>query len=130
MNFGWLLGIGLEKKLHVLFHSKSREFLMKTRLFICYFNKDFQEVLLLTDLLKLRGIPVWIDKKGGFSLGNPSPKIARKCLNEDCFGILFYATSDAFSRPFIQKVEIDEALKVKKNNPDFLIIPIPRGIDL
>jgi len=99
-----------------------------SKLFLSHHHEDVHEVQMLATELRLRGIVPWIDKGGGFEIGDHSPAQARRVLREDCFGLLFYATESAFDRPFIRDVEIDEARSIHQSNPGFLICAVPRKI--
>jgi hypothetical protein len=99
------------------------------KLFICYRNEDHQEVKILVDELRIRGIDVWIDKDYGFKIGDITPSEARRVIQDDCFGLLLYATPEVFVRPFIKKIELDEAIRRKDENPDFLLIALPVRMD-
>jgi len=99
------------------------------KLFICYYSGDRSEVSILAKELRIRGIDVWIDYDHGFRAGDATPSEARRALREDCFGLLLYANPDALRRDFITKIELDEAIRLKERNPDFLLMALPRGMD-
>src|SRR5437588_9970554 len=98
------------------------------QLFLSYYNKDVDEVRFLSDELRLRGIVPWVDKDGGFTVGDESEAEARRAIRDDCFGLLLYATHHVFDRPFIRDVEIDEALAVKRRDASYILLAVPRGI--
>ena len=102
---------------------------MMKKLFLCHYSGDAEEINLLAEELKLRGIIPWVDKQGGYYLGDSAPEAARRAIRDDCFGLLFYATPKAFERPFILNVEIPEAILVSEQNPEFILIAVPRGMD-
>lgn len=83
----------------------------------------------LANELRLRGVVPWIDRDGGFDLGDETQEKARQAIRDDSFGLLLYATQHVFDRPFIRWVEIDEAKRMKESNPGFILVAIPRGID-
>lgn len=99
------------------------------KLFLCHYNGDAKEISLLAEELMLRGIVPWVDKYGGYYFGDSSPEAARRAIREDCFGLLFYATPNAFKRPFITSVELPEAIRVREQSPDFILAAVPREID-
>jgi hypothetical protein len=99
------------------------------KLFLCHYNGDAGEINLLAEELMLRGIVPWIDKCGGYYLGDSSPEAARRAIRDDCFGLLFYATPQAFERPFITNVELPEAICAMEQNPCFIIAAVPRGMN-
>lgn len=98
------------------------------RLFLAHYSGDAEEVRELAIELRLHGIVPWIDKEGGFAIADDCEAEARRAIREDCFGLLLYGTRDAFARPFIRKVEVDEALKVCHADPEFALFVVPRGI--
>lgn len=99
------------------------------QLFLCHYSGDAQEVYQLAQELRLHGILPWVDKQGGFLIGDSAPESARKAIRDDCFGLLLYATPNVFDRPFIRKVEINEAVQVNERNSNFILIAIPRNLD-
>jgi hypothetical protein len=78
--------------------------------------------------IRLRGIVPWIDRDRGFELGDNNADEARRVIREDCFGLLLYASRNAFGSPFIRKVELQEAKRVKKKNPNYLLVAVPRAM--
>jgi hypothetical protein len=98
------------------------------RLSLSHFDGEADEVKQLATQLRLRGIVPWVDKAGGFEIGDHSPSKARHAIREDCFGLLLYATEAAFTREFIRDVEIDEARKAHQAQPDYLLLAVPRGM--
>ena len=98
-------------------------------MFLAHYNEDESELRELATELRLHGILPWVDKQGGFALGDILESEARRAIREDCFGLLLYATDQAFDRPFIRDIELDEAIKMSEKNVPFLLIAVPRGID-
>lgn len=82
----------------------------------------------LAEELRLRGIRPWVDKQGGFSIGDQSASEARRAIREDCFGLMFYATRLAFTRPFIRKLEMTAALERKAEDSSFVLASVLRGL--
>lgn len=98
------------------------------KLFLSHYSQHSAEVEQLATELRIRGVVPWVDKDGGLRVGDDSAQEARRAIREDCFGLALYATGDAFERPFIRDVEIDEAKNVKQVAHDFLLFAIPRKI--
>lgn len=101
---------------------------MIKELFLCHHGTWAAEVHSLADQLRLRGIVPWVDKqRGGFMLGDSSQVEARRAIQEDCFGLLLYATPGVFDRWFIQEVEIPAAKAAKAQHPGFVLTAFLRG---
>jgi hypothetical protein len=96
------------------------------KLFLCHYNADAAEVGTLAEELQLRGVAPWIDKESGFSVGDENAGEAERAIDEDCFGLLFYATPEAFGRDFIRQIEINKALRRKEEDPSFVLFAVPR----
>jgi hypothetical protein len=99
------------------------------KLFLCHPRSAAHEVHILAEALRLRGIVPWVDQQGGFRLGDAQIDTARRAIREDCFGLLLYATADAFDSSFIRRVEMAEALIAHDHNADFLLLALPRSMD-
>lgn len=98
------------------------------KLFLAHFSGDASEVSQLANALRLRGIVPWVDKQGGFTVGDMSEREARRAIRDDCFGLLLWASADVFERPFIRNVEMDEARHIQASNQSYLIISVLRDI--
>jgi hypothetical protein len=98
-------------------------------LFLCHYSGDAAEVRALAEELGLRGITPWVDKEGGFSVGDENAGEAERAIGEDCFGLLFYASREAFTRDIIRQIEINKAIRCKEEDPSFVLFAVPRGID-
>ena len=96
------------------------------QIFLCHAGEDAQEIRSLAAELKLRGVVPWVDKDGGFKVGDESTGEAERAIDEDCFGLLFYATPEAFGSDFIRQVEIRRALRRKEEDPSFALFAVPR----
>lgn len=96
------------------------------QLFLCHAGKDAQEIRWLAEELGLRGVAPWVDKDGGFKVGDESAGEAERAIDEDCFGLLFYATPEAFGSDFIRQVEVQRALRRKEEDPSFALFAVPR----
>jgi len=99
------------------------------KLFVSYHSGSADEIAHLTSALRMRGIAPWVDKEGGFSVADECEAEARRAIREDCFGFVLYATENAFTRPFIRDVEMDEAAEVRSRDPHYLLFAIARGLD-
>lgn len=95
------------------------------KLFLSHQHDDAPAVRELAIDLRLRGIAPWVDKDGGFSVGDESVAEARRVIREDCFGLLLYATESAFTSRFIREVEVDEAVAVKRRDPAYILFAVP-----
>ncbi len=95
------------------------------KLFLSHEHGDASAVRELATDLRLRGIAPWVDKDGGFFIGDESVAEARRAISEDCFGLLLYATEAAFTSRFIREVELDEAVTVKRDDPAYILFAVP-----
>jgi len=82
----------------------------------------------LAEELRIRGIAPWVDKQGGFGLGDHSEDEARRAIREICWGLMLYATANVFDSDFVRRVEIDEAKRRKRKDPRFSLVAVPRGL--
>jgi hypothetical protein len=98
------------------------------QVFLCHAGEDAQEIRSLAEELKLRGVAPWVDKDGGFKVGDESAGEAERAIAEDCFGLLFYATPRAFESDFIRQVEVRRALRRREEDPSFALFAVPRGM--
>lgn len=98
------------------------------KIFLCHSREDAAEVDLLASILRLRGIPPWVDRQGGFRVGDEQVTEAQRAIREDCFGLLLYATSQVFDSAFIRRVEIEAAIHAKDREPHFVLAAVPRGL--
>lgn len=97
-------------------------------IFLCHAGENASEIRVLAEELRLRGVAPWLDKEGGFRVGDESAGEAERAIDEDCFGLLFYATPEAFGSAFIRQVEIRRALRRKDREPSFVVFAVPRGM--
>ncbi len=97
-------------------------------IFLCHAGGDAPEIRMLAEELRLRGVAPWVDKDGGFRVGDESAGEAERVIGEDCFGLLLYATPDAFDSDFIRQVEVGRAVRRKEANPSFVLFAVPRRI--
>lgn len=95
-------------------------------IFLCHAHEDAPEIRLLAEELRLRSVAPWVDKEGGCKVGDESAGEAERAIDEDCFGLLFYATPEAFKSDFIRQVEIRRALRRKERDPSFVVFAVPR----
>lgn len=99
-----------------------------SKLFMSHYNGYAAEVGELVTELRLRGVVPWVDKDGGFTVGDHSEVEARRAIREDCFGLALYASSEVFERPFIRDVEMDEAKRTLIRSDDFIVFALPRSL--
>lgn len=99
------------------------------KLLLCHPRRASAEVHVLAEALRLRGIVPWVDQQGGFTLGDAQIDTARRVIREECFGLLLYATSDAFKSDFIRRVEMSEAIGAHDDDHAFQLVTLPRKID-
>ena len=95
-------------------------------IFLCHAGDDAPEIRVLAEELRLRGVVPWVDKEGGFKVGDESAGEAERAIDEDCFGLLLYATPEAFGSDFIRQVEVRRALRRKEREPSFVVFAVPR----
>ncbi|MCW5941958.1 MAG: SAVED domain-containing protein [Fimbriimonadaceae bacterium] len=98
------------------------------KLFLSHFSGDATEVFHLADELRLRGIVPWVDKQGGFLVGDANADEARRAIRNDCLGCLLYATPKVFDRPFIAAVEIPAAITQHRSDPTYILFAVPRAL--
>lgn len=99
------------------------------KLFLCHPRAAAAEVHALAEALRLRGIVPWVDQQGGFGLGDAQIDTARRVIRQECFGLLLYATTDAFESDFIRRVEMNEAIGAHDDDSAFQLVTLPRRID-
>jgi hypothetical protein len=95
-------------------------------IFLCHAGGDANEIRVLAEELRLRGVAPWVDKDGGFKLGDESAGEAERAIAQDCFGLLLYATPEAFGSDFIRQVEVRRALRRREMDPSFALFAVPR----
>lgn len=81
----------------------------------------------ISDMLELqmRNIPIWYDKQ--LPIGEKwDDNAASALLSEHCRGILLYISPESIASKAVAK-ELSVALKRKRTDPDFAIIPIHMG---
>lgn len=98
------------------------------KLFLSHFSGDASEVFQLADELRLRGIVPWVDKQGGFLVGDANADEARRAIQDDCMGCLLYATPRVFDRPFIANVEMPAAIAQYSSDPTYILFAVPRAL--
>jgi hypothetical protein len=97
-------------------------------LFLCHSSGDASEIQMLAEELRLRGVAPWVDKEGGFQVGDQNAGEAERAIDEDCFGLLLYATPEAFSSDFVRQVEVRRAVRRIEEDPSFVLFAVPRRI--
>ncbi len=94
-------------------------------IFLCHAGEDAAEIRVLAEELRLRGVAPWVDKEGGFGIGDESAGEAERVIGEDCFGLLLYATPEAFESDFIRQVEVGRAVRRREEEPSFVLFAVP-----
>ncbi len=95
-------------------------------IFLCHAGDDAPEIRMLAEELRLRGVAPWVDKDGGFRVGDESAGEAERVIGEECFGLLLYASPEAFGSDFIRQVEVRRAVRRKEEEPSFVLFAVPR----
>lgn len=98
------------------------------KFFLCYHSAVAGEISEFATQLRLRGLVPWVDKQGGFNVGDDASQEAKRAILEDCSGFLFYATTAAFNSSFIRMVEIPSAIEAKRKDPNFTLFAVPRRL--
>lgn len=98
------------------------------RLFLCHFTHQDAEVTALAEELHLRGVPLWLDHEGSFGFGDNVQAETRRVIGDpdETFGLLLYATPEALTRDFINRIELHEAIRRKEKDGQFLLLAVPR----
>lgn len=78
---------------------------MALPLFLSYAWEDAEEVDLLDTLLRLRGVPIWRDRRK-MSFGTYSQDLARRGIAELCSGFALFNTDAVLASDFILNVEL------------------------
>jgi hypothetical protein len=99
---------------------------MLKKLFLCHASSGAVEIRMLAEELRLRGVAPWVDKDGGFRVGVESAGEAERVICEDCFGLLLYATPEAFDSDFIRQVEVPKGIRCREEDPSFVLFAVPR----
>lgn len=99
------------------------------KIFLSYKRKDLDEVVMLANQLKARGLSTWQDVSD-LSLGRPTEQQIRDALALECVGFLVYLTKDSLESDYVMKVELAAALRQRDDDPGFAIIPVFRGISI
>ena len=99
---------------------------MIEEIFLCHHSNDAPVINLLAEELRLRGLVPWVDKDGGFSVGDESAGGAEQAISKNCFGLLLYATPEVFESDFVRQVEIRHALRRRDEDASFVLFAVPR----
>lgn len=97
--------------------------------FLSYSRQDPDEVVMLANQLKARGLTTWQDVSD-LSVGRPTEEQIRHALAQDCGACVVYLTKESLESDYIMKVELRAALKRQENDPGFAIIPVFRGVSI
>lgn len=80
---------------------------MAKPIFFSYAWTDSDEADVVDTQLRLRGVPVWRDRRA-MRWGNYSESTVREAIDQVCTGFVLYLTQAVFSSDFIKKIELDE----------------------
>ncbi len=103
---------------------------MKNLIFLSYKREDLGDLNYIHSVLRANGIRVWSDLEY-LPPGSDTEKEIRRAISEECVGFLIYVTPQSLTSDFIWRVEIPTAYeKSKRENGNFLLIPVIKGNDL
>ena len=92
--------------------------------FLSYSRQNLEDIAVIARLLKIHGIRTWQDLD---SLGSGLSEVRiRTAIQKESSGLLFYSTLESVSSEFVKDVELKEAERAHKDNPDFGIVPVFR----
>jgi hypothetical protein len=93
---------------------------MARPVFISYAWDDLDEVDELDRALRLRGVPVWRDRRN-MDFGTYNEDRVRDGINDLCSGFALYYTDDVLRSEFIQKIELPamDARRRRGSPPEF-----------
>jgi hypothetical protein len=99
------------------------------KIFLSYSRKNLDEVVMLANQLKARGLGTWQDVRD-LSPGTPTEEQIRDALAQDCDGFLVYLTRQSLESGYVMKIEVPAALRQSDDDPGFAVIPVFRGISI
>ena len=104
--------------------------IFKPGLFLCHSSGFAHEIGALAQELRLRGIPPWVDRDGGFGFGGNCQTEARRVISDpgETFGLLLYATPGVFDRPFISNIELPSAIARKDGDDSYMLTAVTRKL--
>jgi hypothetical protein len=97
-------------------------------IFISYSRKDKKEVELLVKTLHAAGIKTWQDVTS-LDMEDTIPQI-KKAINDECSGMVFYATPNSIRSDFIKAYELPPAIDRSTKDDDFAGIYYVYNVDL
>ncbi|VEN73363.1 conserved hypothetical protein [Candidatus Desulfarcum epimagneticum] len=92
------------------------------KIFISYKRENVKDVKKLVEYLMIGGIRIWQDVDS-LDLGNTESQI-KKAIQEECSGIVFYATKESIKSDFILNVELREGAQRLRRDSNFKVIPV------
>lgn len=97
-------------------------------IFLSYSWKDLDEVDELDQLLRLRGVPVWRDRRD-MRFGIYQEDRVRSAIREDCAGFVLYLTEAALTGAsgFITDIELPAMVDRRNGEPGFVNGAVYRG---
>jgi len=97
--------------------------------FLSYAWNDMSEVDTLDTMLRLRGVPVWRDRRN-MRWGGYNEALVRRVLRDEASGFALYLAEDALDSDFITGIELDEADKRAASDPTFFHGGVFRGYEV
>ena len=92
--------------------------------FLSYSRNNLEDINVIARLLKIHGIRTWQDLD---NLGTGLSEVRiRTAIQSETSGLLFYSTLESVSSEFVREVELKEAERAHRDNPDFSIVPVFR----
>ena len=101
---------------------------MAKPIFFSYSWDDADDADVLDACLRLRGVPVWRDRRG-MRWGGYNETTVRTAIQDDCSGFVLYVTESVFSSTFIRAIELDEMEK-RRRRGDFFVGGVFRNLDI
>jgi len=103
---------------------------IKNLIFLSYKREDLNDLTYVHNVLRANGIRIWSDLEY-LPPGSNTTREIQKAIFDKCVGFLIYVTPQSLKSDFIWNVEIPAAYeKSKRENGNFLLIPIIKGHDL
>ncbi|TEU17246.1 MAG: toll/interleukin-1 receptor domain-containing protein, partial [Anaerolineales bacterium] len=102
---------------------------MSAGTFISYSRKNLDEVITLAGELKARGLRLWQDISD-LAPGRPTEEQIRAALAEECGSFLVYLTPESLQSKYVMRVELQAALDKWRQDRQFTIIPVFRGLTI
>src|SRR5258708_29873925 len=95
--------------------------------FLSYRRKDTEEVGMLQEQLYARGVRAQRDITD-MLIGTYSKDEITRIIEQGCDAFLLYITPDCLESEFIWRIEVPAALKCRKSDPNYGIIPVLHNV--